>query len=146
MMVAGAGEAKEESSGRREGLGIASMELMQSFIVRGRLHTTAQRRGGGLRGLRTVPPPGYEVQREGRLVFDTPRHKTVMKLPLDYPRINQFPEWFTVGASEGYQVEGLAGAGWRELMGDDLARGLEVKVPAKEARRILVKPAWPGHE
>ena len=33
---------------------------------------------------------------EGRLVFDRPRHKLLMHLPLDYPRINQFPEWFTV--------------------------------------------------
>lgn len=32
----------------------------------------------------------------GRLRFDRPRHSTVMKLPVDYPRINQFPEWFTL--------------------------------------------------
>jgi hypothetical protein len=32
----------------------------------------------------------------GTLVFDRPRHKTVMRLPVDYPRINQFPEWFTL--------------------------------------------------
>ncbi|MEX1048023.1 MAG: hypothetical protein WED15_00740 [Akkermansiaceae bacterium] len=32
----------------------------------------------------------------GRLVFDRPRHKTIMRLPVDYPRINQFPEWFTL--------------------------------------------------
>ena len=35
----------------------------------------------------------------GKLVFDRPRHKTLMHLPLDYPRINQFPEWFTLPAS-----------------------------------------------
>ena len=32
----------------------------------------------------------------GKLLFDRPRHKTVMRLPADYPRINQFPEWFTL--------------------------------------------------
>ena len=32
----------------------------------------------------------------GKLLFDQPRHKTHMHLPLDYPRINQFPEWFSV--------------------------------------------------
>jgi len=31
----------------------------------------------------------------GKLVFDKPRHKLQMHLPIDYPRINQFPEWFT---------------------------------------------------
>lgn len=29
---------------------------------------------------------------ERKLVFDTPRHKTILNLPLDYLRINQFPE------------------------------------------------------
>ncbi len=32
----------------------------------------------------------------GRLIFDRPRHRTIMNLPVDYPRINQFPEWFTL--------------------------------------------------
>lgn len=32
----------------------------------------------------------------GKLVFDHPRHRDLMKLPIDYPRINQFPEWFTL--------------------------------------------------
>ncbi|MFT7162264.1 MAG: hypothetical protein ACI9GZ_003453 [Bacteroidia bacterium] len=32
---------------------------------------------------------------KGNLRFDSPRHKTVMKMPFDWPRINQLPEWFT---------------------------------------------------
>lgn len=32
----------------------------------------------------------------GKLLFDRPRHQTIMHLPVDYPRINQFPEWFTL--------------------------------------------------
>lgn len=32
----------------------------------------------------------------GKLVFDRARHKTIMRLPVDYPRINQFPEWCTL--------------------------------------------------
>ena len=47
---------------------------------------------------------------EGRLVFDPPRHRTIMHLPLDYPRINQFPEWFTVDAERTYQVTRSGGA------------------------------------
>jgi hypothetical protein len=30
----------------------------------------------------------------GRILVDRPRHRTIMHLPVDYPRINQFPEWF----------------------------------------------------
>jgi hypothetical protein len=40
----------------------------------------------------------------GTLRFDRPRHKAVMHLPLDYPRINQFPEWFTVDPLAKYEV------------------------------------------
>jgi dienelactone hydrolase len=41
---------------------------------------------------------------EGRLIFDRPRHRQLMRLPLDYPRINQFPEWFTVVAESNYEL------------------------------------------
>ncbi len=41
---------------------------------------------------------------KGRLIFDAPRHKTVMHMPQDYPRINQFPEWFTVDERGAYRV------------------------------------------
>jgi hypothetical protein len=40
----------------------------------------------------------------GTLRFDRPRHKSVMHLPFDYPRINQFPEWFTVDPLAKYEV------------------------------------------
>jgi hypothetical protein len=33
---------------------------------------------------------------KGKLYFDYSRFKENMKLPIDWPRINQFPEWFTV--------------------------------------------------
>jgi hypothetical protein len=41
---------------------------------------------------------------EGKVIFDPPRHQTTMHLPLDYPRINQFPEWFTVADGRLYEV------------------------------------------
>lgn len=30
----------------------------------------------------------------GNLCFDKPRHKVNLNLPIDWARINQFPEWF----------------------------------------------------
>ncbi len=41
---------------------------------------------------------------KGKLVFDAPRHKTILNLPIDYPRINQFPEWFTADEEKEYSV------------------------------------------
>jgi len=41
---------------------------------------------------------------QGLLRFDHPRHKDFFHMPIDYPRINQFPEWFTVQAGQRYLV------------------------------------------
>jgi len=41
---------------------------------------------------------------QGRLVFDIPRHRENFGMPMDYPRLNQFPEWFTVEPGSSYHV------------------------------------------
>lgn len=40
---------------------------------------------------------------QGKLIFDYKRHKEILHLPIDYPRINQFPEWFTVTSEKEYE-------------------------------------------
>lgn len=40
----------------------------------------------------------------GKLRFDRPRHRDLLRMPVDYPRINQFPEWFTVEERGRYEV------------------------------------------
>lgn len=63
----------------------------------------------------------------GKILFDRPRHKIYMRLPLDYPRINQFPEWFTVETSADYRVE--RDGQLTKLKGGELANGLPVELP-----------------
>jgi hypothetical protein len=43
----------------------------------------------------------------GRLRFDQPRHHLYLHLPIDYSRLNQSLEWFTVEPAALYRVEGL---------------------------------------
>lgn len=77
----------------------------------------------------------------GRLHFDTARHREILNLPLDYPRLNQFPEWFTVDRTRLYAV---TDDGAESLVsGEDLVQGLPLTVPGGEARRLGVAPA-PG--
>jgi hypothetical protein len=57
-----------------------------------------------------------------------------MKLPLDYPRINQFPEWFTAEAEGNYQVSGR-GAQTLQKTGAELTRGVELETDS-------TAPAW----
>jgi hypothetical protein len=70
----------------------------------------------------------------GRLVFDPPRHRVHMRLPLDYPRINQFPEWWTVEPACRYRI------GDRELTGRELAAGIAVTVRPDTPLRWTVRP------
>ena len=72
----------------------------------------------------------------GRLRFDTPRHREIMKLPLDYPRINQFPEWFTVASDGAYQVE-VDGVTARRSAAE-LRAGLELDLKPGAERRLII--------
>ena len=79
-----------------------------------------------------------EGEWEGRLVFDTPRSSLNMKMPLDWPRINQFPEWYTVSPGLKYRVaQGTSGHS-KIYSGEELAKGIPVKLAPGELLRIEV--------
>src|SRR6185295_8997347 len=77
---------------------------------------------------------------QGRLVFDRPRHRDFMKLPLDWPRINQFPEWFVTQEGTGYQVTELGGGAARSHSAADLRRGIPIETRAGSELRLRVDP------
>lgn len=74
----------------------------------------------------------------GEIRFDGARHRMHLGLPMDWPRMNQFPEWFVVDPEGRYVVEDV-GAGQRtEVRGQTLLDGLPVRVPEGEERRWRV--------
>ena len=77
----------------------------------------------------------------GKLLCDRPRHREVMHLPLDYPRINQFPEWYTVEADKRYSVQ--QAPSWEEevFSGKQLLSGLPLEMKAGEELRLTIKSA-----
>ena len=75
---------------------------------------------------------------EGSILFDSPRHKTIMKLPIDWPRINQFPEWFTVISDKTYEVHDLTAGKKREMSGSELTDGYELRVEPDREYRLVV--------
>jgi len=75
----------------------------------------------------------------GKLYFDTPRHKTVLHLPMDWPRINQFPEWFTVTDAHNYQMFDLNQNKEFHYSGKELSQGIEVKLKPGEEKRLVLK-------
>ncbi|MBN1917624.1 MAG: hypothetical protein JW889_06915 [Verrucomicrobia bacterium] len=65
---------------------------------------------------------------EGVLRFDEPRHRTIWKLPVDYPRLNSTPEWFVVEKEAVYRVVDTATGTDLARSGEELAAGLPVSI------------------
>jgi hypothetical protein len=76
---------------------------------------------------------------KGRVQFDTPRHKTQMHMPRDYPRINQFPEWFTVEADKRYEVRNLLDDSTTTYTGQEMAEGIALETKAGRELRLIVR-------
>jgi len=75
---------------------------------------------------------------KGKIKFDFQRHKSALNLPLDYPRINQFPEWFTVTEGRQYKLLGLSNRLSESYSGEDLINGIEISIdPEKEHKFVL---------
>jgi len=63
----------------------------------------------------------------GRLHFDYPRHKSHFNMPVNYPRLNEFPEWFVVDQDRLYSVR-IEEEAARVVLGAELVRGFEVNL------------------
>lgn len=60
-------------------------------------------------------------------------------MPLDWPRINQFPEWFTVEADKSYVGHDLTSNSKTTLTGKQLHEGVTIHLKAGTERLMLVK-------
>ena len=74
----------------------------------------------------------------GHVKVDRPRHRDYLGLPVDYPRINQFPEWFVVDAEEEYDLT-VAGAAPRRIDGRTLWN-LPLELEPGQAIRMVIRP------
>lgn len=77
---------------------------------------------------------------EGRIIFDQPRHRTHLRLPLDYPRINQFPEWFAPEVDASFDLRNLTAGSKMNLRGRDLWDGIRVALEPGKELRLTVTP------
>lgn len=76
---------------------------------------------------------------EGQLIFDKIRHKTIWNLPVDYPRINQFPEWFTINPELTYKLTASDQSHSGTYSGKKLLQGIDLKLSAGETLKILIE-------
>ena len=76
---------------------------------------------------------------KGRILFDVPRHKTNMKMPIDWPRINQFPEWFTVDREKHYVVSNLTLGSRSDHTGGQLTEGIGIELAGGVEQQLVVE-------
>jgi hypothetical protein len=76
---------------------------------------------------------------QGRLIFDSPRHREHLKLPLDYPRLNKWPEWFVAESDAEYRLSGWPGDVIAK--GPELTAGLPVRLISGQQSSLRVCPA-----
>ena len=75
---------------------------------------------------------------QGKLTFDYPRHREILHLPIDYPRINQFPEWFTVNGEKQYELTDCNKKTKTRISGMELKNGIDLNIGSGEKYYILV--------
>lgn len=74
---------------------------------------------------------------KGLLKFDLPRHRYILNLPFNYPRVNATPEWFVVNPEKTYLVTNL-NTGARSIhSGQLLITGLALTCDGKESPLFL---------
>ncbi len=77
----------------------------------------------------------------GKLYFDEARHQTNMHLPMDWPRINQFPEWFVNDPVTRYQMIEINSKTQESITGEELKSGFEIAVDGNKQLILIKTPA-----
>lgn len=75
----------------------------------------------------------------GTLLLDTPRHAQNLALAEDYPRLNQWPEWWTVDPARSYAVSMPDGT-LVDLDGARLAAGLPIALAPNVENQLTICP------
>jgi hypothetical protein len=76
---------------------------------------------------------------EGKIFFDSKRHKTYMNMPLDWPRINQLPEWYTVDPDKNYILINNTTKSESLFSGHELINGINIKVLPGAKQKLQIK-------
>ncbi len=77
----------------------------------------------------------------GKLMFNQRGYNNRMSLPIDYPRINQYQQWFTIDPGKSYLVKrNIHNKGIR-LSGRQLLAGYPVRLNANQQLHLLIIPA-----
>jgi hypothetical protein len=72
------------------------------------------------------------------LMFDRKRHVDFMHLPLDWPRINQFSEYFTVESDNDYAITQENSLSDQIIHGKELLNGYPVRIKGGTVLKAII--------
>ncbi len=75
---------------------------------------------------------------KGKVMFDKKRHSEYMHLPFDWPRINQFPEYFTSEKEKIYTLSASNALKDKVINGDELRDGFPVRIRKGETLKLII--------
>ncbi len=73
---------------------------------------------------------------KGKLFLDHNRFKDNMNLPLDWPRINQFPQWFSAESTREYTLTDLTSKEKSNKTGEQLNAGVSLELTGE--KRLVI--------
>ncbi|MDR1723714.1 MAG: hypothetical protein LBR84_07245 [Tannerella sp.] len=79
------------------------------------------------------------TERTVRLHFEPELHRSNLNMPVNYPRINQFQEWFPVDSNKTYRITNAKTGKSVRVTGSQLLDEYEVTINANEALCITVR-------
>ena len=95
--------------------------------------------GSELKGGKLFISISSEIAWKGKLIFDYKRHQEILHLPIDYPRINQFPEWFTLTDQMNYEIIDYNKKLKTKITGKELRNGIGLNIGIGEEYYILIE-------
>ncbi|MCP5113868.1 MAG: hypothetical protein GY953_23800 [bacterium] len=76
---------------------------------------------------------------QGRLRLDSARHRDFWRMARNSPRLNEWPEWYTVERDHKYSVT-IDGRPVRTYLGWDLIAGIPLSLEAGESAKVRIAP------
>jgi hypothetical protein len=77
----------------------------------------------------------------GKLLFDRKRHSEYLHMPVDWPRINQFPEYFAVDRTASYTILRENRSKPETVTGQQLLDGYPVSLSEGETLKLIIRQA-----
>jgi hypothetical protein len=75
---------------------------------------------------------------KGKLIFGKAMHHANLNLPINYPRINQFQEWYPVNAEKMYRITDTKTRKTNIVSGQDLLKGYDISISGDDTLFLCI--------